>query len=98
MAISSKGYKWDNFEPHNSLNIPLQIFKTFAQIFLNVNRSLNQTPDILALCETNLDESIDSADFSVRGCLPLVQKDSITHICGLAVYVKVGLPFAPDLS
>ena len=28
--------------------------------------------DILALCETNLDDSIDSDNFSVRGYLPLI--------------------------
>ena len=55
-------------------------------------------PDILARCETNLDDSIDSDNFSVRGYLPLIQKDSRTHMHGLAVYVKEGLPFAWDLS
>ena len=35
---------------------------------------------------------------SVRGYLPLIQKDSSTHMHGLAVYVKEGLPFAWDLS
>ena len=30
--------------------------------------------------------------------LPLMQKDSSTHIHGLAVYVKEGIPFARDLS
>ena len=44
-------------------------------------------PDILALCETKFNE----------GYLPLNQKDSITHVHGLAVYVKEGLPFAWDL-
>ena len=34
----------------------------------------------------------------MRGYLPLIQKDSITHIHGLAVCVKEGLPFAWDLS
>ena len=34
----------------------------------------------------------------MRGYLPLIQKDSSTHMPGLAVYVKEGLPFAPDLS
>ena len=29
--------------------------------------------DILALCETNLDDSVDSANFSVRYYLPLIQ-------------------------
>ena len=58
----------------------------------------SNSPDILALCETNLDDSIDSGNFSVRGYLPLIRKDSITHMHGLAVYVKEGLPFAWDLS
>ena len=43
-------------------------------------------------------DSIDSGNFSVRGYLPLVVKDSINHMHGLAVYVKEGLPFAQDLS
>ena len=61
--------------------------------FLELN-----SPDILALCETNQDDSVDSGNFSVRGYLPLIRKDSSTHIHGLAVYVKEGLPFAWDLS
>ena len=32
------------------------------------------------------------------GYLPSIQKDSNTHMHGLAVYVKEGLPFAQDLS
>ena len=34
----------------------------------------------------------------MTGYLPLIQKDSSTHMHGLAVYVKEGLPFARDLS
>ena len=34
----------------------------------------------------------------MRGYLPLIRKDSSTHMHGLAVYVKEGLPFAQDLS
>ena len=44
-----------------------------------------------------MDESISSGNFSLRGYLPLIQKDSITHMHGLEVYVKKGLPFAWDL-
>ena len=58
----------------------------------------SNSPDILALCETNLDDTIDSGSFSVRVYLPLIRKDSSTHMHGLAVYVKEGLPFARDLS
>ena len=42
------------------------------------------------------DGTIDSGNFSVRGYLPLIQKDSSTHMHGLAVYVKEGLPFAQE--
>ena len=45
-----------------------------------------------------VDDSIDSGNFSVRGYLPLIRKDSIIHMHDLAVYVKEGLPFARDLS
>ena len=34
----------------------------------------------------------------MKGYLPLIRKDSSTHMHGLAVYVKEGLPFAWDLS
>ena len=34
----------------------------------------------------------------MRGYLPLIRKDSSTHMRGLAVYIKEGLPFAWDLS
>ena len=54
--------------------------------------------DILALCETNLDHSIDSDNFSARGYLLLILKDSVTHMHGLAVCVKERLPFARELS
>ena len=54
--------------------------------------------DILVLCETNLVDSTDSGNFSVTGYLPLIWKDSVTHMHCLAVYLKEGLPFAQDLS
>ena len=43
---------------------------------------------IVALCERNLDDSIDFGNFSVTGYLPLIRKDSITYMHGLPVYVK----------
>ena len=66
-----------------------------------MNLFLNQTlltSNSLALCETNLDDPIDSGNFSVRGYLPLIRKDSTTHMHGLTVYVKEGLPFTRELS
>ena len=34
----------------------------------------------------------------MRGYLPLIRKDSGTHMHGLAVYVKEGIPFERDIS
>ena len=61
--------------------------------FVECELSLNQT-----LCETNLDDPIDSGSFFVMGYRPLIRKDSITRMHRLPVYVKKGLPFAWDLT
>ena len=58
----------------------------------------SNSPDILALCETNLNDSIDSGSFSLSGYLILIRKDSVTHMHGRAVYMKEGLPFGLDVS
>ena len=58
----------------------------------------SSSPDILVLCQTNLDYSVDCGNFPVRGNRPLIQKDSAMDMHGLTVYVKEGLPFARDLS
>ena len=42
-----------------------------------------------------LDDSTDSGNFFVRGYLPLIPKDAITHMNGLAFHVE-RLPFALD--
>ena len=43
----------------------------------------SNSPDILALCETTLDDSIDSGNFSKKRYLPLIRKDSTTLMHGL---------------
>ena len=58
----------------------------------------SNSPGIPAICETKLDDSVDSGNFSARGYIPLIRKDSISYMHGLAVYVKEGLPLARDLS
>ena len=65
----------------------------YCKSFLESN-----SPDILVLCETNLEDSVDSSNFTVRVYLLLIQKDSFTCMHGLPVYVKEGLPFAQDIS
>ena len=99
MAILSKARKPDNFESHDSLKLSFTNIRGLRSNFVDCESFLeSNSPDILALCETNLDDSVDSGNFSVRGYLPLIRKDSSTHMHGLAVYVKEGLPFARDLS
>ena len=78
MAILSKGCKPDNFEP--TLRGLLSNFAE-CKSFLESN-----SPDILALCETNLDDSIDSGNFSVRGYLPLIPKDLLL-ICMVSQFM-----------
>ena len=99
MAILSKACKPDNFESNNSLKLSLTNIRSLCLNFTDCQFPLeSNSPDILALYETNLDDSVDSSNFSVRGYLPLIQKDSGTHMHGLAVYVEEGFPFAWDLS
>ena len=99
MTILSKACKPDNFESHNSLKLSFTNIRDLRSNFVYYASLLESNSlDILALCETNLDDSIDSGNFSVRGYLHLIRKDSTTHMHGLAVYVKEGLPFARDLS
>ena len=96
MVILPKRCTPDNFEPHNSLNLAFRGLRSNfvkCEYFLESNSS-----NVLALCETNLDDSIDSDNFSGRGYLSVIQKDLITHVHGLAVCVKEGLPFAWGLS
>ena len=99
LAILSKACKPDNFESHNSLKLSFANIRGLCSNFVDCESFLeSNSPDILALCETNVDDSIDSGNLSVRGYLPLIRKDSSTHMYGLVVYVKEGLPFARDLS
>ena len=99
MAILSKGCKPDNFEAHNSLKLSFTNIRGLRSNFVECESFLeSNSPDNLALWETNLDDSIDSGNFSVRGYLPLIQKDSVTYMHGIAVHVNEGLPFTRDLS
>ena len=99
MAILSKWCKPGNFEPHNSLKLSFTNISGFHSSFVKCESFLESNClDILVLCEINLDDSINSAHFSVRGYLPIIWKDSITYMHGVTIYVKYGLAFAWDLS
>ena len=91
MAILSKAC--------SSLKLSFANIRGLRSNFVNCESFLeSNSPDILALCQANLDDSIDSSNFSVRGYLPLIRKYPSTHMLDLVVYVKEGLPFARDLS
>ena len=97
MAILSKGCKTDNFEPHNSLKLSFTNILGLCSNFVKWESFLeSNSPDIDALCETNLVDAIDSGNFFVRGYLSLIRKNSATRMHGLAAYV--GLFFAWCLS
>ena len=99
MVILSKACNPDNFDSYNSLKLSFRNVRGLCFNFVECESSLeSNSPDILALCETNLVDSIDFGNFFVRGYLPLIRKDSITHMHGLTVCIKEGLPFAWTLS
>ena len=73
MTMLSKACKPANFESHNSLKLTVTNIRGLCSIFLDCESFLeSNSPDMLALCETNQDDSIDSGNFSVRGYLPLI--------------------------
>ena len=99
MIILSKECKLDKFELRNPLKLSFTNIWDLWSNFADLKFSLeSNSPDILALCEKNLDVSNDSGNFSVKYCLPLIWKDSSTHMHGLAVHVKEGIAFALELS
>ena len=93
----SKACKPNNFELHNSLKLSLTNIRDLRLNSVDCESFFeSNSPESLALCETNLDGTVDFGNLSVRGYLPLIQKNSNIH--GLAVYVQEGLSFAQDLS
>ena len=70
MAISEE-LKSDNIESRNSLSLMFTNIRSFRSNFVSGEYFLEpDPPDILALCQTNLEHSFDSTNFSVRRCLP----------------------------
>ena len=68
MAILSKGCKPDSFESHNSPKISSTNIRGLRSNFIDCEYFLeSNSPDILALCETNLNDSVDSD--SLRGLI-----------------------------
>ena len=83
---------------HNSLKLSFMNIRGL-QTLLIANLSLNQTLLTFLLCvrQAWMTQLILAISL-LRGYLPLIRKDSSTHMYGLALYVKEGLPFTRDLS
>ena len=95
MTILPEGCKPDHFESHNSLNFSFTNICGLFSYFIECESFLESNSlDILALCETNLDDSVDSGNFSLTGYLPLIWNGCVTHMHCLAVYVKGGISLA----
>ena len=94
MFVLSKGHKANNFESHSSLKLSITNIQGLCINFVECESFFESNfSEILTQSETNLDDSIDSGNFSGSSYLPLIQKDSATHICSFAAYVERGLPF-----
>ena len=75
MAILSKGCKPDNYESRNSLKLSFRNMRGLRSNFIDCESFLESNPPyILALRETNLDDSIDSGNFCVKGYHPSIRK------------------------
>ena len=68
-----KTCKPENFEWYNSLKPSFMNIRDLRSSFADCESFFqSNSSDILALCEANLDVSIDSGNFFVRGYLPLI--------------------------
>ena len=91
MAILSKPCKPDNFYLHNSPKLSFTNIQGLRSNFANL--SLNQTLLVFFLCV----RQIWMTQLILAISLPLIWKDSSTHMHGIVVYVTKGLPFPSDL-
>ena len=64
MVTLSKGCKPDKFESHNSLKLSFTNIRGLLPNFVDFESFLeSNSPDILALCETNLDVGCEGLSF-----------------------------------
>ena len=75
MAILSKACKPDNFESHDSLKLNFTNIRGLRSNFVDWESFVeSNSPDILALCETNLDDSIDSGNLLILVLICMVSQ------------------------
>ena len=86
--------KPDNFEPHNSLKLSFTNVRDLRSNFVEYEYFLeSNSPDIHALCETNLDDSIDW----VRGYFLLIRKDFYYSHVWFCTFFKRRTSFCMEL-
>ena len=78
IIILPKVRKPDNFELHSSLGLPIYQYLFGCESYLKSNPR-----DVLALCETNYDDSIDSGIF----CYSYAWSCSLCEGTGVLLYV-----------
>ena len=72
MVILSKEHKPNKLESHNSLKLCFTSIQGIYSNFVGCESFIGSNcPDMLALCEMNLEDLIDSCNFSGRDYLPL---------------------------
>ena len=87
--------------PKTSFDIAYSNIRGLRTNFMYVEPYINsKKPDMLALCETNLNPEISEKEFDIPGyCSLSVKHDHLQrHMHGLAVYIKEGIPCARDTS
>ena len=91
MAMCSKERKPDNFHLHKSLKLSFTNVQGLRSSFVEYESFLElNSPDIHVLCETNLDDSVDSGNFSILGptyFLLYINGLSDDVICNIGIYV-----------
>ena len=91
MAILSKACKPDNFESHNSLRLSFTNIWGLGSNFVDYESFLeSNSPDILSLCEANLDGSNDSGNWSTH-LLMFLSLETLTSM------IRTGLPILVEL-
>ena len=89
MAILSKGCKPDDIESHSSLKLSFMNILGLCLNFVDCESFLELTLLTFLLYVRQTLMTLDASILSIRGYLPISQKDSTTtHMHGLAVYVK----------
>ena len=89
MVIFSKVPQPDTFESRSFLKLNLNNIWSLRSNFIGNESYLKPTySDILALYETNIEESIYYSNLSARGFLHLIWKNSVSHVHRIAVYVE----------